>query len=283
MDYIELKLQLNPYSEIVRDLLMADLGELGYESFAETDNGFSAYIPAGNYDERILKVALFNYKEQSGISYTTEYIAAQNWNALWESNFEPIVVDNLCTIRAPFHKNLPKTTYEIVMEPKMAFGTGHHHTTYLMLQAVLEIPMKGLQVLDMGCGTGVLAILAAKRGAKKFVDAIDIDVWAKNSTLENAKRNRVAQKIRTLLGDASLIQRGKYHLILANINRNILLEDISTYAMGLKPGGMVIVSGIYEADVDSIAAEAKKHNLKEIERRSRHAWAMAAFQLNKQP
>ena len=278
MNYIELKILLSPYSEILRDLLIADLGDIGYDSFVETDNGFQAYIPSDNYDERILKIILFNYQSQADISFNTEYIAEQNWNALWESNFEPIVINNCCTIRAPFHKGLPKTEYEIVMEPKMAFGTGHHHTTFLMLQALLEIPLKNRQVLDMGCGTGVLAILAAKRGAKKFVDAIDIDIWSKNSTLENAKRNRVSQKIRVLLGDAALIQRNKYDLILANINRNILLDDMSTYSAGLKPLGVLIVSGIYETDVDTIVAEAARCGLCEITRRSRHSWAMAAFQ-----
>ncbi len=278
MNYIDLKVSLAPFDDTLREVLIAELADGGYDSFVETADGFNAYIPSGSYDERPLKLLFYNYREQATITYATEFIVGQNWNALWESNFEPIVVDKECTIRAPFHKDLPKTRYEIVMEPKMAFGTGHHHTTYLMLQAVLEIPMKGLQVLDMGCGTGVLAILAAKRGANKFVDAIDIDVWAKNSTLENAKRNRVGHKVRALLGDASLIQRSKYHLILANINRNILLDDMGTYAMGLKPRGMVVVSGIYETDVDAVAAEAAKHGLREIERRSRQSWAMAAFQ-----
>jgi ribosomal protein L11 methyltransferase len=280
MNYLEVKITLRPCTEAHRELLIAELAESGYESFVETDEGLNAYIPSRDYDERRLKIILFRYREQLEISHTTEHIMERNWNALWEAHFEPIVVDALCTVRAPFHKNLPKTAYEIVMEPKMAFGTGHHHTTYLLLQALLEIPLKNLQVLDMGCGTGVLAILAAKRGAKKFVDAIDTDVWAKNSTLENAKRNRVAHKIRVLLGDAALIQRNKYHLILANINRNVLLEDMKTYALGLKPRGVLLASGIYESDVDTVAAEAAQHGLFEIERRARHSWAMIAFQKN---
>jgi len=269
---------LLPYTEWLRDLLIDALSENGYDSFAETDSGFHAYIPADRYNERTLKVLFFDYRGVTDIAYSTEYIVEQNWNALWEANFEPIVIDGVCTIRAPFHKNLPKTLHTIVMEPKMAFGTGHHHTTYLMLQALLEIPMKNLQVLDMGCGTGVLAILAAKRGAKKFVDAIDTDVWAKNSTLENARRNRVAHKIRAILGDASLIQRHKYQLIAANINRTVLLDDMNTYALGLKPRGVLLVSGFYETDADIVAAEAAQHNLIEIERRTREAWTLIAFQ-----
>jgi ribosomal protein L11 methyltransferase len=278
MCYIDIKVVLRPYTEAQRDILIAELAENGYDSFAETEDGFHAYIPSDAYDEQRLKILFFTCREQADITYTTEHIMEQNWNALWEAHFEPVVVDGVCTVRAPFHKNLPKTPYNIVMEPKMAFGTGHNHTTYLMLQALLEAPLKNLQVLDMGCGTGVLAILAAKRGAKKFVDAIDVDVWAKDSALENAKRNRVAQKIRVLLGDAALIQRNKYHLILANINRNILLEDMKTYARGLKPRGVLLASGFYETDADAIAAEAAQHGLHELERRSRYAWAMVAFQ-----
>ncbi|MDR1405641.1 MAG: 50S ribosomal protein L11 methyltransferase [Prevotellaceae bacterium] len=278
MNYIEVKITLHPCTEAHREILIAELAENGYESFAETGEGFNAYIPVHDYDERRLKILFFSYREQTGISYATEHIMEQNWNAQWEACFEPVVVDGLCTVRAPFHKNLPKTAYEIVMEPKMAFGTGHHHTTYLLLQALLEIPLENLQVLDMGCGTGILAILAAKCGAKKFVDAIDVNLQAKNSALENARRNRVAQKIRVLLGDAALIQRNKYHLILANINRNILMEDMKTYAMGLKPRGVLLASGIYENDVDAVAAEAAQYDLCEIDRRTRHAWAMAAFQ-----
>ncbi|MDR0693743.1 MAG: 50S ribosomal protein L11 methyltransferase [Prevotellaceae bacterium] len=278
MNYIEVKITLCPCTEAQREILIAELAENGYEGFSETEEGFNAYIPSSDYDERRLKILFFNYREQATISYTTGHIMEQNWNALWEAHFEPVVVDGVCTVRAPFHKNLPKTAYEIVMEPKMAFGTGHHHTTYLLLQALLEIPLKNLQVLDMGCGTGVLAILAAKRGAKKFVDAIDVDIWAKNSALENARRNRVAQKVRVLLGDAALIQRNKYHLILANINRNILLEDMKTYAMGLKPRGVLLVSGIYETDAGVVAAEAAQYGLCEIERRTRYSWAMVAFQ-----
>ncbi len=277
MNYIELQINLTPYSTELSELLTAELGEAGFESFVDTETGLNAYIPVDDYKENIVKVLFHQYDKMAAISYTPQFIPEQNWNAVWESNFDPIVVDGICTIRAPFHKNLPKTAINIVMEPKMAFGTGHHDTTYLMAEALLHFPVKDLQVLDMGCGTGILAMIAAKRGAKKFVDAIDIDVWSKNSTLENAKRNRVGQKIRAILGDAALIQRHKYDLILANINRNILLEDMGTYATGLKPNGTLMVSGIFTTDLPDIIAAAEKEGLRQVAQKSRNNWAMAQF------
>ncbi len=277
MDYIELQISIVPFDNMTTEWLMAELSEVGYESFLETETGLYAYIPVSQYKENIVKVLLHDMPGNNTITYTPNFIEEKNWNAVWEENFEPVIIQNKLTIRAPFHKNLPKTELEIVMEPKMAFGTGHHETTYLMAEALLDFPVKGLQVLDMGCGTGVLAILAAKRGAKKFVDAIDIDVWAKNSTFENARRNRVFQKVRALLGDASLIQRNKYDLILANINRNILLSDMSTYAMGLKPGGTLMVSGIYFSDIPAVEAEAIHGGFQKQSEKTKNNWAMVVF------
>ena len=279
MDYIELQITLSPYSAELSEVLAAELGELGYDSFTDTENGLNAYIPVSQYQESVVKVVFHNYKHIAVINYMPQFIKEQNWNEVWESNFSPIVVDGICTIYAPFHKKLPKTAMNIVMEPKMAFGTGHHDTTYLMAEALLHFPVKGLQVLDMGCGTGILAIIAAKLGAKKYIDAIDIDVWAKNSTLENARRNRTAQKIRAMLGDASLIQKGKYDLILANINRNILLADMGTYAMGLKPGGTLMLSGIFTADIPDVLAEAQRHGLRPVQQKSRNNWGFCELRV----
>jgi ribosomal protein L11 methyltransferase len=278
MDYIELQITLAPNAATLAECLIAELGDLGYESFAETGTGLHAYIPASQYQEKSVKLLFHLYSSQADIQYAPQFIAGRNWNALWESNFEPLVIAGQCTVKAPFHKNLPKTARTVVIAPKMAFGTGHHDTTYLMAEALLNFPVKGLQVLDMGCGTGILAILAAKCGAKPFVDAIDIDTWAKNNALENARLNRVSHKIRVLLGDASLIQRHKYHLILANINRNTLLTDLRTYALGLKSGGTLMISGFFTTDSAALEAEARLHHLTKTAEAARNNWAM--MQLN---
>jgi ribosomal protein L11 methyltransferase len=256
---------------------VAELGDLGYESFVETETGLHAYIPAAQYQEGAVKLLFHLSGSQADIRYSPQFIADRNWNAVWESNFEPLVIGGQCTVKAPFHKNLPKTARTIVIAPKMAFGTGHHDTTRLMAEALLNFPVKGLQVLDMGCGTGILAILAAKCGAKPFIDAIDIDIRAKNNALENARLNRVQHKIRVLLGDASLIQRDKYDLILANINRNILLTDLRTYALGLKPDGTLMVSGIFTSDSADLEAEARLHHLAKTSETAHNNWAMIQF------
>ena len=211
--------------------------------------------------------------------YSLSLIPEQNWNALWESSFEPVVIDGRCTIKASFHKGLPRTKYTIVIDPKMAFGTGHHQTTTLIIKTMLahEKDIRGLQVLDMGCGTGILSILAAKMKAAVPVHAIDIDPVAVRSARENARRNRVPDRIHTLCGDASLIQAGKYDLILANINRNIILEDLSTYARGMKPGALLITSGFYEEDSAMIEAEAVRQGLEPLGSDSLERWATVTF------
>lgn len=277
MDYIELQAHLQPYSATVCNLLIAELSEHRYDAFVATTDGFNACIPCPDYDERTLKTLFYPYRRQTTIAYRTVFIPDRNWNIPEEPGDEPVVIAQRCTIRAPFRKSLPKTDCELIIDPQTAFGTGRHPTTRLMLEALLDAPVKNAQVLDIGCGTGILAILAAKRGARKFVDAVDIDVWAKNSTLGNARRNRVAQKIRAMVGDAALVQREKYHLIAANINCHVLLDDMNAYARGLKPQGQLFVSGFYDVDADRIAAEARSCGLKETARRSRQSWSLLAF------
>ncbi|MDR2938502.1 MAG: 50S ribosomal protein L11 methyltransferase [Prevotellaceae bacterium] len=276
MQYYELTIPLQFISsEEQKDIIIATLAEVGFESFSDSENGnLCAYIQQKMYNEQAVKAAL---GELQIAQYEVNLIPDQNWNTLWESNFEPIVVDEQLTIRAPFHNNLPKTEMEIVMEPKMAFGTGHHETTYLCTQYLLNADVKNKEVLDMGCGTGVLAMVAAMRGAA-HADAIDIDEWSYQSTIENAERNGVADKITALCGDAALIPQGKYHLVLANINRNILLQDMPRYAAALKPCGTLVVSGIYTTDVETVTECAIKNGFKFVEQKERNGWAVVKFE-----
>ena len=264
MEYIEVSIEITPFSDEHAEIVTAEISELGFESYLTEEPYLKAYIPREQFHEPHLKTVL-SLIPQDGftVRYSLSLIPEQNWNALWESSFEPVVIDGRCTIKASFHKGLPRTKYTIVIDPKMAFGTGHHQTTTLIIKTMLahEKDIRGLQVLDMGCGTGILSILAAKMKAAVPVHAIDIDPVAVRSARENARRNRVPDRIHTLCGDASLIQAGKYDLILANINRNIILEDLSTYARGMKPGALLITSGFYEEDSAMIEAEAVRQGL----------------------
>lgn len=277
MDYFELKIQVNPPSQEVNEVLIAQLAELGFESFTEDDNGLCAYIKASDNSDSLNEMV----KElhiPDGISISTQInkIKDQNWNAQWESNFEPIIVDNRCLVRASFHKELPDLDYDVIIDPKMAFGTGHHQTTHLMIEAILNDEFKGKSVLDMGCGTGVLAILAEMKGASS-IDAIDIDEWAYQNTIENMKVNG-CKKITPLLGDVSLIKGKSYNTILANINLNILIADIQHYVKSLLPNGNLYLSGILKTDIETITKTAEKYGLIHLSTATRGEWAMVAFQ-----
>lgn len=277
MDYIEVKLIIQPYSEELAEVLMAEMAELGFESFSDTESGFDAYIQANSYNNDDLNALLASYYEdQISIKIEESTIKAQNWNAVWESNFDPIVIDNRCTIRAPFHTDMPILKFDIVIEPKMSFGTGHHATTYLVTEWLLDNDVQNLRVLDMGCGTGILAILAAMKNAKS-VDAIDIDEWAYDNAIENVKTNNVTNTVTVMQGDAALLQGKTYDAILANINRNILLQDMAAYATSLEVGGTLVVSGIFTEDIPTVAEEAVKQGLTLVEEKSRNKWARAVF------
>ncbi len=277
MDYIVVHIEVKPFTEERAEIVLAEVEELGFESFSIEEPYLHAYIPKEEFSESALKALLSAYVTgEFTVSYTIELIMEQNWNALWESNFEPIVIDGLCTVKASHHKNLPPTKYTITIDPKMSFGTGHHQTTYLMMEGLLGLgdTIQGLQVLDMGCGTGILAILAAKMGAKAPVHAIDVDHICFYSAKENAYENGVGEMIHVLCGDASLLQASKYDLILANINRNILLEDMKTYARSLRPGGELFISGFYIEDIPILMEEASKYSLEIISSRERDRWSM---------
>lgn len=271
--YIEYDFQVTPL-EIGRDLLIAELGEAGFESFLETETGVLAYIQKKDWDENLLdNIDLLKHPKYS-ISFTRNEIEQVNWNAEWEKNFEPILVDDICSVRAPFHLK-PEVEFDIVIEPKMSFGTGHHETTHMMIQHILKNEWTGKKVLDMGCGTAVLAILAEMKGAQP-IDAIDIDNWCYLNSLENVERNN-CKHITVYEGDASLLQGKFYEIIIANINRNILLKDMAVYVDCLPENGELYLSGFYTEDLDAIEKECNKHSLEFVENLERNNWVAAKF------
>lgn len=251
------------------EILIAELGHAGFESFVENEEGVIAYIQKEEWHDAILEDIFVLQSQEFQINYSFEEIAQVNWNSEWEKNFNPIVVDQKVSIRAPFHDN-PDLEYDIVIEPKMSFGTGHHETTHMMVQHLLALDMSGKKTLDMGCGTGILAILAEMKGAKP-VDAIDIDNWCYVNSLENIERNN-CKHITAYEGDASLLDGKKYEVIIANINRNILLNDMAIYAACLEKNGVLLLSGFYQKDVALLDEKAVGHGLKLQKTLVRNDW-----------
>ncbi len=260
--------------ELGSEILIAELGELPFESFIESEFGVTAYIQKQLWYESILEDIYLLHSPEFVISYTIEEIEQVNWNEEWEKNFEPIDVDGNCHVRAPFH---PKTNaeFDIVIEPKMSFGTGHHETTHMMIQHLLEIDVEGMKTLDMGCGTAILAILAEMKGAQP-IDAIDIDNWCYLNSIENAERNKCVH-ITVYEGDAALLEGKKYDLIIANINRNILLNDMQSYVDCLLPNGTLLLSGFYEEDIPFIDASCTEKGLKYIKKFQRNNWVSLKY------
>lgn len=246
--YIEYQFTITPLIPW-NDILIAQLGEAGFESFVETETGVTGYVLKSLDHDSILENIDVMSSEMVHIAFAKAEIAPTNWNAEWEKNFNPITVDNRCEVRAPFHE-ASGVEYDIVIEPKMSFGTGHHQTTHMMIQHLLQEDLTDLTVLDMGSGTGVLGILAQMRGAVA-VDAIDIDTWCYENAIENVERNK-ADKVHVILGGAEQLAGKKYDFIIANINRNILLQDIPHYAQCLKAGGTILFSGFYTEDLELI-------------------------------
>jgi len=256
------------------EILIAELGFSGFESFVETPDGVIAYIQKSDHFDAILEPIQILKSEEFEITYDFETIAQTNWNAEWEKNFNPILVDDQCAIRAPFHEPF-EVKYDIIIEPKMSFGTGHHETTHMMIQHILASDFTHKSVLDMGCGTGVLAILAEKRGAQTL-DAIDIDNWCYLNSLENVSRND-CHHIHVLEGDASLLESKHYDVIIANINRNILINDLSTYVTCLNENGSLFLSGFYDSDCELIESTCNQLHLKLEKKLKRNNWVALKF------
>lgn len=271
--YLGYHFKVNPLQPAT-EILIAELGYAGFESFVETEEGVTAYIQKEEWNENILGDIQILNSDEFKISYTFEDIEQTNWNEEWEKNFNPIIVDDMCSVRAPFHEK-PDTEYDIIIEPKMSFGTGHHETTHMMIQHILKNDFKDKSVLDMGCGTGVLAILAEMKGAKP-IDAIDYDNWCYLNSLENVERNK-CNHITVLEGDARLLVNQKYDIIIANINRNILLNDMASYAKCLNPNGTLFLSGFYSDDIPMIEEECNKHGLTFVESLEKNNWVAIKF------
>jgi ribosomal protein L11 methyltransferase len=256
--YIEYNFTITP-KEPATEILIAELGEVGFESFVENEHGLTAYIQKSEWNSSILEDIFVLNSDEFSIAYNQHEVEQTNWNSEWEKNFTPIQVDDLVSIRAPFHEN-PNLKYDIVIEPKMSFGTGHHETTHMMVQHLLKLDLTNKKTLDMGSGTGILAIFAEMKGANP-IDAIDIDNWCYENSLENIERNN-CNKIAVFEGDSSLLIHKKYDVIIANINRNILLMDMKVYTDCLNEKGILLLSGFYEEDMPIIDAEVSKYNLK---------------------
>ncbi len=272
--YIEYDFKVAPI-QYAADILIAELGEVGFESFKENDKGVLAYIKKNDWEDGILNNIQILKNENFEISYHLKEIPQENWNATWEQNFNPINVSGQCVVRAPFHEK-QKTTFDIVIEPKMSFGTGHHETTHMMLQYILEHDFKGKSVLDMGSGTGVLAILAAMKGAA-LIDAIDIDHWCYLNAKENIERNNCGH-INVLEGDAGLlVDNKKYDVVIANINRNILLTDIPKYAKCLCENGILFMSGFYKEDIPLISSKCNEVTLKFKKNIKKNNWVAVKY------
>jgi ribosomal protein L11 methyltransferase len=276
MNYYELDFIVAPAGDFQQDMLINELGEAGFDTFEETEKGFKAYIPTDSFDRDVLDARLMQYHQMFDFNYEVKLIPQKNWNEEWERNFEPIEIRNKVYVRATFHAPRPEFPFEIVIDPKMAFGTGHHETTSMMIDMMLDANLTGKNVLDMGCGTGILAILAGKLGASALT-AIDYDPVCYESTVENSALNNVVFS-KVICGSKEVIPDENYDVILANINRNILTDQMSRYAEVLRPGGEIYFSGFYEnPDLDIIKKEAAKYGLQYINHKKTKEWVAAKF------
>ncbi len=256
------------YSEI----LMAEVAEAGFDTFLETDKGFEAYVEMEKYDKEQLQLIKAKYTVQTPVNFFQDRIQKQNWNEQWEKSYAPIIVEDKCLIRADFHKIEKKYPYELIITPKMSFGTGHHETTYLMIKNQMEIDHREKRVMDAGCGTAILSVMAAKLGAKE-VEAFDIDEWSVSNGKENIEVNGCTNIIHQQGKLSELNFTSGFDIILANINKNVLLDEIQLYKKQLNPKGLLLLSGFYADDISDLIKEATQHQLHEVRRDQREQWA----------
>jgi len=269
MYYTRLKVTCDPeFSEI----LTAEIAEAGFDTFMELEDGFEAYAENDGFDKPLLSLIKEKYSDVTAIDYAFDRVEKENWNEEWEKNVEPIIVDDQCLIRAEFHKIERKFPYEIIITPKMSFGTGHHQTTHLMIKNQLSIDHQNKRVMDAGCGTAILSIMASKLGATE-TEAFDIDEWSVINGKENIENNK-CDNISIVQGKLVEVgPEGKFDIILANINKNVLLEELRLYADYLVPGGKLLLSGFYTHDIDDLKKEAALYGLEEVKRDERESWA----------
>ncbi|ADV44821.1 50S ribosomal protein L11 methyltransferase [Bacteroides helcogenes] len=278
MKYLEFTFRTIPCTETVNDILSAVLGEVGFESFVEQIDGISAYIQKQLFSEDSLKTVLAEFPmPDTQVEYSYQEAEDKDWNEEWEKNFfQPIIIGDRCVIHSTFHYDVPQAEYDIVINPQMAFGTGHHETTSLIICELLDSNLQGKVLLDMGCGTSILAILARMRGAS-LCTAIDIDEWCVRNSLENIELNHV-DDITVFQGDASsLADKGPFDVVIANINRNILLADMKYYVSRMNPGSELLMSGFYIDDIPVIRKEAERNGLHFIHHREKNRWAAVKF------
>jgi len=279
MNYIAVTIQAFPNVDYVMDVLSSLLGEIGYESFETDEEGMKAYVQESNYDAVKLKSVFDSFPYEATFTYLIESIEDKNWNQEWEKHyFQPIVISDKCVIHSTHHTNVPEAEFDILIDPKMAFGTGHHETTFLMVSYLLDEDVRGKSLLDMGCGTAVLAILASMKGANPVM-GIDIDEWAYNNALENVCLNDV-EEIEIRLGGADVIDPSKkFDIVMANINRNILLNDMHAYIACMKRGSVLFMSGFYEEEIQMIRLEAEKLGVTYISFTKKNQWVGVRFEM----
>ena len=276
MKYIEVIFQIISGEEWQKDLFIADLADIGFDTFEDTESGFAAYIPAANLDLQALETLMLGLPDGLSVDYSVQEIENQNWNKLWESNFNPIEVGGQCYVRATFHESKPEFPFEIIIDPKMSFGTGHHQTTSMMLQYILENDFEGKDVLDMGCGTGILAILTSKKKASAVL-AVDYDEICVESVKENSLLNHV-NNIDTICGSFEVLKDKTFDIILANINRNILLEQLPQYALSINQDGALYLSGFYEEeDLAMLSDAASLLGFEFVSKKVLNNWCAAKF------